>query len=140
MHIYASENSRAILVHSSFTTISIPPSRGSRFCPNIAIFSPSPIFFLRHCSPRVFSLSQRRKQEFTPVSTFRSRNQRCPIEYTCGLICIIPPFHPNLTTNVMSIRVNRNKPTAYCSTATNPWAQIVLQVFFIRFYMAQYSL
>ena len=29
--------------------------------------------------------------------------------------------------------MNRNKPTAYCSTATNPWAQIILQVFFIRF-------
>ena len=33
--------------------------------------------------------------------------------------------------------VNRNKPSVYCSTATNPWAQIVLQVFFIRFYRAQ---
>ena len=29
--------------------------------------------------------------------------------------------------------VNRNKPTVYCSTATTPWAQIVLQVLFARF-------
>ena len=29
--------------------------------------------------------------------------------------------------------MNRNKPTAYCSTATNPWAQIILQVLFAHF-------
>lgn len=29
--------------------------------------------------------------------------------------------------------MNGNKPTARCSTATDPWAQIVLQVLFARF-------
>ena len=31
------------------------------------------------------------------------------------------------------IYMNGNKPTARCSTATDPWAQIVLQVLFARF-------
>ena len=34
----------------------------------------------------------------------------------------------------VDIYMNWNKPTAYCSTATKPWAQIVLQVFPICFY------
>ena len=70
--------------------------------PNIIIFNPSPIFFLRHCSPRIFLYLHTQTRSHSSFNTFcilvfRLHNQRATINYTCSFICIVLPIPSKLS-------------------------------------------